>query len=103
MRFNVLLIQEAKKDFEKLDGSIKKQILKKLILLETNPFLGKPLGNRAGMDLSGYCKLYAYKKKIRIVYKIQDGALIIMIISIGKRENFTVYLQALLRASKNTK
>lgn len=102
MRFNVLLIQEAKKDFEKLDGSIKKQILKKLILLETNPFLGKPLGNRAGMDLAGYYKLYAYKKRIRIVYEIKNEALIIMVISIGKREDFTVYLQALLRTSKST-
>ncbi|MEE8324902.1 MAG: type II toxin-antitoxin system RelE/ParE family toxin, partial [Candidatus Humimicrobiaceae bacterium] len=83
--------------------NIKKQILKKLILLETNPFLGKPLGNRAGMDLSGYYKLYAYKKKIRIVYEIKNAALIIMVISIGKREDFAVYLQALLRASKNTK
>lgn len=101
MRFTVLLIQEAKKDFEKLDGSIKKQILKKLILLETNPFLGKPLGNRAGMDLIGYYKLYAYKRKIRIIYEIQDEALIIRVISIGKREDFTVYLQAFLRKGKN--
>jgi len=100
MRFTVLLIQEAKKDFEKLDGSIKKQILKKLILLETNPFLGKPLGNRAGMDLIGYYKLYAYKRKIKIIYEIQDEALIIRVISIGKREDFTVYLQAFLRKGK---
>ena len=101
MKFTVLLIQEAKKDFEKLDSSIKKQILKKLILLETNPFLGKPLGNRAGMDLIGYYKLYAYKRKIRIIYEIQDEALIIRVISIGKREDFTVYLQAFLRKGKN--
>ena len=100
MRFAVLLIQEAKKDFEKLDGSLKKQILKKLILLETNPFLGKSLGNRAGIDLTGYYKLYIYKKKIRIVYEIKDKALIIRVISIGKREDFTVYLQALLRRGK---
>ncbi len=103
MRFAVLLIQEAKKDFEKLDGSIKKQILKKLILLETNPFLGKPLGNRAGMDLTGYYKLYVYKRKIRIIYEIRGEALIIRVISIGKREDFTVYLQTLLRVNKNTK
>ncbi len=89
------------KDFEKLDVSIKKQILKKLILLETNPFLGKPLGNRAGMDLIGYYKLYAYKRKIRIIYEIKDESLIIRVISIGKREDFTVYLQAFLRRDKN--
>ena len=89
------------KDFEKLDVSIKKQILKKLILLETNPFLGKPLGNRAGMDLIGYYKLYAYKRKIRIIYEIKDESLIIRVVSIGKREDFTVYLQAFLRRGKN--
>lgn len=89
------------KDFEKLDVSIKKQILKKLILLETNPFLGKPLGNRAGMDLIGYYKLYAYKRKIKIIYEIKDESLIIRVISIGKREDFTVYLQAFLRRDKN--
>ena len=97
MKFKVLLISEAKEDFKKLDGSQKKHILKKLIQLETNPFIGESLGNKAGMDLTGYFKLYAYKKKIRIVYEIKESSLIIRIISIGKRENFTVYIQAFLR------
>lgn len=91
MKFTVLLIQEAKRDFEKLDGSVKKQILNKLILLEANPFLGKPLGNRAGMDLTGYYKLYAHRKKIRIVYEIKDETLIIRVISIGK-ERISLYI-----------
>ena len=87
MKFDVLLTSESKKDFDSLDGSIKKQVLKKLILLETNPFIGKPLGNKSGIDLTGYYKLYVFKKKIRIIYKIIDRKLIISIISIGKRSD----------------
>jgi len=97
MKFDVRLTDESKKDFDRLDGSIKKHVLKKLILLETNPFLGKPLGNKAGIDLTGYYKLYVFKKKIRIIYKIVDQKLIITIISIRKRENLAAYYLAYLR------
>ena len=97
MKFNVHLTRKSNEDFNKLDGSIKKYVLKKLILLETNPFLGKPLGNKAGLDLTGYYKLYVFKKKIRIIYELKDNELIVNIISIGKREDFTAYLQAYLR------
>ena len=97
MKFNVHLTRKSNEDFNKLDGSIKKYVLKKLILLETNPFLGKPPGNKAGLDLTGYYKLYVFKKKIRIIYELKDNELIVNIISIGKREDFTAYLQAYLR------
>ena len=102
MRFKVLLIPEAEEDFKELDGSLKIIILKKLIQLETNPFMGQALGNKAGMDLTGYYKLYVFKKKIRIVYEVKEEILIISIISIGKRENFSVYLEAYLRKNQNT-
>ncbi|MBM3707051.1 MAG: hypothetical protein FJW69_01720 [Actinobacteria bacterium] len=103
MKFKVLLIPEAKEDFKKLDGSIKKQVLKKLIKLEKDPYAGEPLGNKAGIDLTGYYKLYLYKRKIRIVYEIKEDILIVRVISIGKRENFTVYLQAYLRRNTTIK
>ncbi|MCL4415102.1 MAG: type II toxin-antitoxin system RelE/ParE family toxin, partial [Actinobacteria bacterium] len=97
MKFKIFLIPEAEEDFKNLDGSLKKLVLKKLIQLETNPFMGEALGNKAGMDLTGYYKLYVFKKKIRIVYEIKEDILIVSIISIGRRENFSVYLQAYLR------
>ena len=102
MKFKVLLIPEAEEDFKNLDGSLKIIILKKLIQLEINPFTGQALGNKAGMDLTGYYKLYIFKKKIRIVYEVKEEILIVSIISIGKRENFSVYLQAYLRKNQNT-
>ncbi len=96
MKFEVILTQASKKDFDRLDGSIKKIVLKKLIQLESNPFLGKPLGNKAGIDLTGYYKLYA-AGKTRIVYQVIKQELMISVISIGKREDLAAYYLAYFR------
>jgi mRNA interferase RelE/StbE len=63
--WKVEFIPEACEDFQSLDGSVKKQVLKQLVKLEQNPRYGKPLGNKAGINLEGYFKLYAMQKKIR--------------------------------------
>ncbi|RZB30160.1 MAG: hypothetical protein SRB1_02440 [Desulfobacteraceae bacterium Eth-SRB1] len=67
MNCNVRLIPSAHKDFNKLDGREKLVVAKKLKKLSSNPFLGEKLGKRAGIDLIGYFKLYADKKRLRIV------------------------------------
>ena len=95
LTWKVELIPEAQSDFNRLDGSVKKRILKQLVKLEQNPKYGDPLGNKAGINLEGYFKLYADKKRIRIVYEEIDH--IIKIIAIDKRENMEVYRIALKR------
>ena len=69
-------------------------MLKKLKQLETNPFLGKPLGNRLGVDLTGCYKIYLLKKTVRIVYTIRDNICEVRVIAIGKRDKGQVYKQA---------
>ena len=92
MSFKVELHPKAVRDFDALDGSIRKEIVKKIDALSGNPFLGKPLGNKLGMDLTGFFKLYVAKKKYRIVYRILKGRLeVIEIIGIGKREKAEIY------------
>jgi len=93
--WKVELIPEAQADFNRLDGSVKKLILKQLVKLEQNPKYGDPLGNKAGINLEGYFKLYADKKRIRIIYEEIDH--IIKIIAIDKREDMEVYRIALKR------
>jgi len=93
--WKVELIPEAQADFNRLDGSVKKLILKQLVKLEQNPKHGDPLGNKAGINLEGYFKLYADKKRIRIIYEEIDH--IIKIIAIDKREDMEVYRIALKR------
>ncbi|MBW1706204.1 MAG: addiction module toxin RelE [Deltaproteobacteria bacterium] len=93
--WKVKLVPEAQAEFDRLDGSVKKQVLKQLVKLEKNPQYGDPLGNKAGINLEGYFNLYADKKRIRIVYQVIN--LIIKVIAIDKREDMEVYRVALKR------
>jgi len=87
MTYKIEFLPEAEKDFAKLDGSMKKDIVCKIDDLAGNPYLGKLLGNKFGVNLTGFYKLYAGKKKYRIVYRLLAGEIeIIEIIGIGKRE-----------------
>ena len=89
----IRLIPEAAEEYNKLDGSIKVEVDKKFIKLDKNPFLGFPLGNKANMDLTGFYKLYACGKSVRIIYRLltPEKVEIIEVWGIGKRENMEVY------------
>ncbi len=97
MRYSVVLTVSAAEDFRHLDGSLKEPVAKQLEKLETSPRLGEYLGNRAGLDLTGYYKLYAAKKSIRIVYRIIDQEVLVEVVAIGRREDLAVYQEALKR------
>jgi len=97
LRYSVVLTVEAAEDFRRLDGSLKEPVAKQLKKLETSPRFGEHLGNRAGLDLTGYYKLYAAKKSIRIVYRIIDQEIVVEVVAIGRREDLAVYQEALKR------
>ena len=68
------------------------QSSKKIDALAENPFLGKPLGEKYGLDLTGFYKLYVAKKKYRIVYRLVGEYIeVIEIVGIGKRDKEEVY------------
>ncbi len=100
MPYKVVLTAQAAKDFRTLDGSVKEQVARQLRKLETAPLLGEHLGNRGGLDLTGYYKLYAARKAIRIVYRIVKMEVIVEVVAIGKREDFEVYREAFKRILK---
>lgn len=89
----IRLIPEAAEEYKNLDGSIRVDVDKKFAKLDKNPFLGLPLGNKANMDLTGFYKLYACGRSIRIVYRLltPEKVEIIEVWGIGKRENMEVY------------
>jgi mRNA interferase RelE/StbE len=92
MAYNVEFHPEAKKDFESLDGSVKKEVARKIDALSENAFLGKPLGNKFGIDLTGLYKIYVAKKGYRIVYRfIGEQIEVIEIVGIGKRDKEEIY------------
>lgn len=92
-RFEVTFLEEAKKDFKKLDGSPKKAVALGLKKLESNADkLGEPLHNNNGFNLAGCRKLKFKKIGIRLVYRIVGvNAEIVEVITIGKREDSEVY------------
>ena len=97
MPYRVTLTADAADDFRHLDGSLRKPVAKQLKKLETAPLLGEHLGNKAGLNLTGYYKLYSAKKGARIVYQIIEQEVIVEVVAIGKREDLAVYQTALKR------
>ena len=94
MSYKVVLKEEANDDLNTLSHSQKILILKQFKKLENSPQLGTPLGNKSGYDLTGYRKMYADRKKLRIVYRIIDNIIEVEVIAIGKRDDMNVYEKA---------
>ena len=95
--YNFKFYKEAEKDLVKLNNSVKKLFVKKLAQIIANPEIGKDLGNKNSLILSGLKKVYFDNKRYRIVYEIKDNEILIHIIAIGKRDDMKVYKKAHLR------
>jgi mRNA interferase RelE/StbE len=92
MVYRIEFLPDAEKDFDTPDGSLRKEVAKKIDALAENPFLGKPLGKKYGLDLTGFNKLHVAKKKYWIVYRLIGKYIeVIGIVGIGKREKEEVY------------
>jgi len=94
MQYKIVLKVEADEELEKLSNRERILVFKQFKKIASSPELGKLLGHKAGYDLSGCRKMYADKKRIRIVYIILDGQIVIEVIAIGKRDEMEVYKSA---------
>ena len=100
MSYEILLIKATQDDYNKLDGTIKKQAKAQLLKLTVSPELGQPLGKKMGLDLTGYCSLHFYGNKYRIVYKVDEGKKQVVVVGIGLREKARVYEAATHRLGR---
>ena len=106
MKWSVEFLPEASDDLNRLDGSVRPQILKGIQKVSQNPLpdssggYGKPLGNQSGTDLSGLMKIKFRKIGIRVVYKIEMTDNIMKIIIISARTDNQVYEDAEKRRKK---
>lgn len=94
--YTIKITKEAKKDYYKLDGSIRKIVIAALHKLAENPVstnkggFGKPLKNKL-------CRFFKVKLKshgIRIVYTLVETENIINIIAISPRDGNECYQKA---------
>ena len=79
-KYSIKYTKEAKRKIEKLDTSIRLIIKKAIESLSSNPYKGKPLS----YELAG---LYSLRTSdYRIIYRIKEKQLIIIVISVGHRK-----------------
>lgn len=89
--FEVCFKSSAWHEFKELDGSLKPLVAAQLVNIRENPLAGEPLGNKMGIDLTGYRKIYVARKKIRIVWQVLGDRAVVLVIGIGKRDKGEVY------------
>lgn len=90
MTYKVKFDKRAFKEWEKLDDTIRKQFAKTLLKRLEQPRIKQS-------KLSGMADCYKIKLRasgFRLVYKVVDGELVILVISIGKRDRSIVYENA---------
>lgn len=84
---------KALKELRKLDGTIRLQFLKKLQERQAGP--------RVPSDaLHGMKDCYKIKLRgagYRLVYRVEDERIVILVLAVGKRERSSVYEQAAKR------
>ena len=78
--YRILFTKEAKKNIQKLDPSIMKIVRKAIESLAVNPDKGKPLA----YELAGLRSLRT--SDYRIIYRIKEKELIIIVIALGHRK-----------------
>jgi mRNA interferase RelE/StbE len=96
MTYRLKFLPSAKKEWDKLDNSIKSNFKNKLEKCLVNPHI--PANRLTGFD-------NAYKIKLRsagyrLVYEVDDTDIIVFVIAVGKRENNSVYDKARDRTPK---
>lgn len=90
MSYELEFLEEALAEWHRLDGSIKAQFKKKLVERLVEPRL-------PSAKLSGHPDRYKIKLRsigYRLVYEVQDGRLVVLVVAVGKRDKNAVYRAA---------
>ena len=96
MAWKIRVTDEAKKDFNKIEGSIRKQVLAGILKVSKAPLpspngYGKPLGNKSGNNLTGFFKIKYRGIGIRVVYTLVVDKMIMNIVVISQRDDNCCY------------
>ena len=96
MAWNIRITDEAKKDYEKIEGSIRRQVLAGIIKVSIAPLpspngYGKPLGNKNGNTLTGFFKIKYRGIGIRVVYTLVVDKMTMNIMVISQRDDNYCY------------
>jgi len=88
MSYELQFHPKALKEWKKLNNNIKEQFKKKLKERLQNPKVIKD-------KLSGYNDIYKIKLRnigYRLAYQVKDDEIVVLVLSVGKRENNEIYI-----------
>ncbi len=99
MSWKIEYIKEAQRDLQKLDAYNRRIILKAIEKTAQRPLpppdgIGKPLGNHAAANLSGYYKIKLRDLGYRVVYGLVREGNVMKVIVISIRDDDAVYREA---------
>jgi len=87
MIYDLIFTKQSKKEWKKLGHTVISQFKKKLKERLENPRIQKD-------KLSGYNNIYKIKLRssgFGLVYEVKDTEIIVLVLTVGKRENDKVY------------
>ena len=90
MIYNLEFLEEAKREWEKLNPTIRQQLKKKLVQILESPRISKN-------QLSGSTNRYKIKLRsigYRLVYEVIDQEVVVLVVAVGRRESNQVYKAA---------
>ena len=99
--------EKAKLDLKEFNKSQRRQIYKAIRKVSRNPLtqneggLGKPLGNKQGLNLTGLFKITLKQMGIRIVYELIRTDELMEIVVIAARADEEVYQIAAQRTGRD--
>ena len=92
--YRLKFIPEALDEWNALDGSVKEVMRKALKKRLVNPHVPSC---RLKSDLAGCYKIKLKQQGYRLVYAVEDEFLIVLVLSVNKRENSMAYRAATAR------
>lgn len=90
MTYELGFLEDALKEWRKLDHVVRAQFKKKIAERLENPRI-------ASAKLAGHPDRYKIKLRsigYRLVYEVRDSQLIVVVVAVGKRERNAVYIAA---------
>lgn len=93
-KYRLKFVPDAWREWQALDGSIKQALKPLLAKRLQNPHVPGSLLHR---ELAGCYKIKLLKQGYRLVYMVENDELVVLVLSVGKRENNAAYQVAAKR------
>ena len=93
-KYRLKFVPDAWREWQALDGSLKQALKPLLAKCLQNPHVPGALLHR---ELAGCYKIKLLKQGCRLVYMVEDDELVVLVLSVGKRDGGAAYLAAAKR------